>query len=174
MPRVLPAALLLALGLVAPAAAQDAAAVARADRAAVAAEREVTAALAQRSLTSEEREFAACPPLGVHHERWRDAGGVTRLYRTDQGSDDSRVTTAQYYDGAGRLRLVIVEAAAVNGTALRDRIVIDDAGRRVRESRRRISGPGYTFPARWPDDLLVRTPDRSFASNDPCGRPAPR
>lgn len=166
-----PLALLAAamLSAAAPAAAQDARALAQADRAAQTVEREVNEALARRMLSAEAREFANCPPLGSRHERFRDRSGVTRLYRTEQGSDDSSVATRQYYDREGRLRLVLIEAGAVNGTQLRDRIVFDAAGQRMRETRRRIAGPGYTFSTRWPDSWLVPAPDRSFLSSDPCG-----
>lgn len=173
-PRWLLAPLAAALFAASPAIAQDTRAIAQADRTARIVEREVNEALARRALEAEAREFADCPPLGSRHERFRDRAGVTRLYRTEQGSDDSHVATRQYYDREGRLRLVLIEAGAVNGTDLRDRIVFDEAGRRVRETRRRIAGPGYTFPARWPDDWMVPAPDRSFASADPCGIAPPR
>jgi hypothetical protein len=127
--------------------------------------------LAQAPLTRERRAFAHCPPLGLVHERWRDASGITRRYVVDGGSDDSRVKFTHYYDRLGRLRLIVVEAGAVNGTQIRDRIVFALDGSRLSETRRRLAGPGYAWQTPWPDTFVVRNPDRAFAAQTPCGLP---
>ncbi len=165
-----PACLLVMLALLvaAPALAEQAAdprTVREAERTAQQIEREV----AQARLTRERRAFADCPPLGIVHERFRDASGITRRYVVDGGSDDSRVKFTHYYDRLGRLRLIVVEAGAVNGTQIRDRIVFALDGSRLSETRRRVAGPGYAWQTPWSDTLVVRNPDQVFAAQTRCG-----
>jgi hypothetical protein len=125
----------------------------------------------QAQLTREHRSFGECPPNGSTHERFRDASGVTRRYVVDWGSSDSRIKFTHYYDRLGRLRLIVVDAAAVNGTRENDRIVFALDGSRLSEIRRRVAGPGYAWQNPWPDNLVVRNPDNVFAAQTRCGLP---
>jgi hypothetical protein len=125
----------------------------------------------QAQLVRERRSFPACPPNGSTHERWRDADGITRRYAVEGGSGDSHVKLTHLYDRLGRLRLVIIEAAAVNGTRESVRLVYALDGSRLAETRRRVAGPGYAWPSPWPENAIVRNPDQAFASESRCGGP---
>ena len=91
-----------------------------------------------------------------------------RSYHVVRGSDNSAVQVAYYYDAAGALRFVLATAGAVNGTAIEYRIYLSQAGKRLWQARRKLKGPGYTFPAELPDDWLVEKPMQAFHAKDPC------
>lgn len=130
--------------------------------------------LAAGELIETVREFGNCNPLPIAHTRHVDARGVIRHYLVDAGSEDSAYRIHHYYDAEGRLRFVFIDAGAVNGTLIEYRIYLDAAGRRLWEDRRLLEGPGYTFPSPWPEDMLVRRPDRAFASEQRCGETPPQ
>jgi hypothetical protein len=133
--------------------------------------REVEAARKAGKLRPRERRLRDdCPGEDVMRRLWIDAAGRVVSYEREAGSDDSARRYELLYDGAGRLRFAFVRGGAANGTVLEVRVYLDAAGRRVRETRRLVSGPGYTFPRPWPDEDLPRNPTRHFASAPACAR----
>lgn len=98
---------------------------------------------------------------------YRDAKGA-RYYFNSGGSDDSSVSRNFYYDRKGMLRFAFIIGGAVNGTVMEYRIYFDAAGKRIWENRKRVAGPGYTFPKTWPEDDMIRQPDKALYSDHPC------
>lgn len=98
---------------------------------------------------------------------YRDRNGA-RYYYASGGSDDSRVDRNFYYDTKGVLRFVYITGGAVNGTAVQHRIYFDAAGKRIWEIQKRLAGPGYTFPRKWPEASIVRRPDKALYADHPC------
>jgi hypothetical protein len=139
--------------------------------------REVRQALAAGRLRKEEQEFAYCRAYeDTERTLYRDSNGTVRSYRAGRGSDDSAAQAAYYYDRAGTLRFVLVQAGAVNGTAIEYRVYLSKSGDRLWEERRSLKGPGYSFPAALPDDWLVSEPAQAFHAAHPCaeaGEPRP-
>ena len=88
----------------------------------------------------------------------KDARGVVRWFEREGGSSDSAITERSYYDAQGQLRFVFVRMGAVNDTVDELRIYFNPQGQRVRATRKRLSGPGYTFPSEWPQQYDVRVP----------------
>jgi hypothetical protein len=97
---------------------------------------------------------------------WLDGWGrARRLARTgplppELGAGEA--TRDQYYDEAGRLRLVVIDGSGPAGR-FRRRIVLDEVGRRVIEDP-----PG---PGPWPaDDLTLSDPAAAFWAPQRCAR----
>jgi hypothetical protein len=131
--------------------------------------REVRQALLAGRLRTEERTFGYCRAYeDTERTLYRDGNGIARGYRAGRGSDDSAAQAAYYYDRAGTLRFVLVQAGAVNGTAIEYRIYLSKVGERLWEERRNLKGPGYSFPAELPDDWLIRDPVQAFDAAHPC------
>lgn len=130
---------------------------------------EVTGLLKVGGLRREIRRFEYCDPNeGNLRERYTDASGVVRKYVLGGGSDDSSVTLEHTYDSQGRLRFVLVQAGAVNGSQYLYRIYFNEQGKRIWENRKLVSGPGYPFGKTWPDGAIVRTPNQAFKTDSPC------
>jgi hypothetical protein len=121
-------------------------------------------------LKTSERKFAYCEPYeDTLRKLTVDSRGIARRYETQGGSEDSSLTTEQYYDQGGALRFVFITGGAVNGSVLEHRIYFDEAGKRIWEEHKYIKGPGYTFPEVWPDERIQRSdPARAFAASSPC------
>ena len=95
--------------------------------------------------------------------------GRARFYQNEGGSEDSSLKREHYYDEAGRLRFVFITGGAVNGTELEHRIYFDETGKRIWEEQTFKKGPGYTFPAIWPEDQLQMTDvAEKFSAKSPC------
>ena len=88
----------------------------------------------------------------------KDTRDVVRWFEREGGSSDSAITERSYYDTQGQLRFVFVRMGAVNNTVDELRIYFNPKGQRVRATRKRVSGPGYTFPSEWPKQYEVRVP----------------
>jgi hypothetical protein len=126
--------------------------------------------MSRKSLTVKQRVFEYCEPY-ADTERMiaTDARGHARFYKNAGGSDDSSLKWEHYYDEAGRLRFVFITGGAVNGTELEHRIYFDEAGKRIWEEQTYKKGPGYTFPAVWPNEQLqVTDAAAKFSSKSPC------
>ena len=131
--------------------------------------REVRQALAAGRLRKEERTFDYCRAYeDTERTLYRDGNGIARAYRAGRGSDDSAAQAAYYYDRAGTLRFVLVQAGAVNGTAIEYRVYLFKSGDRLWQERRHLKGPGYSFPAELPDDWLVGNPVQALHAAHPC------
>jgi hypothetical protein len=130
----------------------------------------------QAQLTRERRTFPTCLPQPSVHERFRDGENVTRRYDVDWRGGDARVfqRLVYYYDRLGRLRLMVAEIGAANGTREQVRIVFALDGSRLAETRRRLAGNGSAAPTPWPDTLVVRSPEHAFAEQTGCGVPGLR
>jgi hypothetical protein len=102
-----------------------------------------------------------------------EATGTVRSYYFSGGSEDSAAWRALYYDRDGRLRFVLIEAGAVNGTRLEHRIYLSKYGKRLWEVQTMLEGPGYTFPShRWWEKDLVRNPShKCFAAGSTISQP---
>ena len=130
---------------------------------------EVRAALQRGSLTRRERRFEYCEPYqDASRQLYASSSGDVRLYVRDAGSDDSAVTWHHYYDDSGCLRFVRITGGAVNGTEIEHTLWFATDGRKLREERKLLKGPGYTFPDPWPVEDLVKDPQQAFASPNPC------
>lgn len=131
--------------------------------------RETREAEAAGRLRREQRVFGYCRPYDdTERTLYLDGGGTVRSYHAGRGSDDSAAQAYYYYDRAGALRFVFVQAGAVNGTATEYRIYVSKAGERLWEERRNLKGPGWRFPGQLPDDWLVRSPAQAFGAEAPC------
>jgi hypothetical protein len=120
-------------------------------------------------LRKEHRTLGDCNSYDEMERTLRlDKNGTPRSYRTVRGSEDSLARSAYYYDRAGALRFVFVQAGAVNGTAVEYRVYLSKAGERLWEEQRHLKGPGYTFPSQLPDDWLVRDAVLAFHAEPPC------
>ena len=118
---------------------------------------EVQASLPKLSPQVRETEFCK-------RTLYSDSQGVVWLYRVEGGSDDSVQTRSYYYDPQGKLRFLLVQAGAVNGTSLEVRRYWDAAGKKLWEEHRLLKGPGYPFGA-IPSILL---PKLAFEAPYPC------
>ena len=133
--------------------------------------REIRQAEMSTRLRKEERTFNYCRAYeDSDRTLYLDTGGTARSYHVGRGSDDSAIQTTTYYDRDGALRLVLAKAAAVNGTAYAYRIYVSKSGARLWQERRRLHGPGYSFPVQLPDNWLVRDPTQAFRAAHPCER----
>ena len=111
------------------------------------------------------------PYTPIHTAMYVDKKGRAKILITSMGSEDSMVTLEQYYD-RNRLRFVLLQGGAVNGTAIEQRIWFDHRGRRLLEKRTHLEGPGYTFPYEWPSALLVlKNPKQAFLRAQKCPPP---
>jgi hypothetical protein len=120
-------------------------------------------------LKKAERKFDYCKPYeDTLRVLYTGQNGGPRIYRFEGGSDDSAVQRELYYDEAGTLRFAFIVAGAHNGTKLEHRVYLSKAGKKIWEARRLLTGPGYTFPAEWPEDELVRDPVQAFQDKSPC------
>lgn len=130
----------------------------------------VKTGLSRKSFKARTREFEYCEP---YEDALRtlaiDAGGRVRYYENQAGSEDSSLKWEHYYDEAGRLRFVFITGGATNGSTLEHRIYFSEDGKRIWEEQKYTKGPGYTFPAVWPDEQLQRTNvSAAFAAKSPC------
>lgn len=126
--------------------------------------------MSRKSFTVRKRVFEYCEPY-EDTERMiaTDSGGRARFYQNAGGSDDSSLKWEHYYDEAGRLRFVFITGGAVNGSELEHRIYFDEAGKRIWEEQTYKKGPGYTFPAIWPDEQLqIADAATKFSSKSSC------
>ena len=130
----------------------------------------VTAGMSKRTFTTKKRVFEYCEPYqDTERVIAKDSRGHTRFYRNQAGSEDSSLQWEHYYDEMGHLRFVFITGGAVNGSALEHRIYFDETGKRIWEDQTYKKGPGYTFPAEWPDEQLqINDPELKFASTSPC------
>jgi hypothetical protein len=89
---------------------------------------------------------------------YSDTTGIIRKYIAETGSEDSALVSHFYYDETGILRYVLITGGAINGSELKHEITFDTRGNRLSETHEYIKGPGYTFPAVWPDSQIVFDP----------------
>ena len=130
----------------------------------------VKTGMSRKSLTTKKRVFEYCEP-GEDTLRMiaTDKRGRARFYQNEGGSEDSSLKREHYYDETGRLRFVFITGGAVNGSELEHRIYFDEAGKRIWEEQTYKKGPGYTFPAIWPDDQLqIADAAGKFSLKSPC------
>jgi hypothetical protein len=130
----------------------------------------VKAGLNRGSFKVSKRQFEYCEPYqDTKRTMATDVKGRVRRYERQGGSDDSSLTTEHYYDESGRLRFVLIQGGAVNGSKLEHRIYFDESGKRIWEEHKYVAGPGYTFPEVWPDEQLqIADPAKAFAAKSPC------
>jgi hypothetical protein len=126
--------------------------------------------MSRRSFTVRKRVFEYCEPYeDTERVLATDSRGLARFYQKAGGSDDSSLKWEHYYDEAGRLRFVFIKGGAVNGSELEHRIYFDEAGKRIWEEQTLKKGPGYTFPAVWPEDQLqIADAAGKFSSKSAC------
>lgn len=130
----------------------------------------VKSGLSRKSLKVRTRRFDYCEP---YEDGTRviatDASGRVRYYEKQAGSDDSALKWEHYYDEAGRLRFVLITGGAANGSQLEHRIYFGEDGKRLHEEHKYTKGPGYTFPAVWPNEQLqLSDPAAAFAATSRC------
>jgi hypothetical protein len=131
--------------------------------------REVQAAVEAKRLRKLQRSFEYCQAYeDTERTLYRDKRGNARAYRFAGGSEDSTAERTLYYDRSGRLRFALIRAGAVNGTSLQHRIYLGKTGKRLREERALLKGPGYTFPNPWPAKDLFADPKRAFDAASLC------
>jgi hypothetical protein len=136
----------------------------------------VKAGMSNKSFSVRKRVFEYCEPYeDTERTLATDSRGRARFYKNAGGSDDSSLAWEHYYDETGRLRFVFITGGAVNGSQLEHRIYYDEMGKRIWEEQAYKKGPGYTFPAVWPDDQLQITDAAGkFSSASPCPESKPR
>lgn len=130
----------------------------------------------KREFKTSERNLENCEDTFTQFRRLTvDSRDVVRRYEFRYTSEDEGRTDQYYYDENGRLRFVIIEASAGNGSRLRHRIYFDDKGRRLWEEHHVTGGPGHFWPRKWPDSELHKTDAvRAFAKTDGCKEIKPR
>jgi hypothetical protein len=115
------------------------------------------------------RTFEYCEPYqDTERTLYSEQDGTPRIYHYRGGSDDSAVEIEIYYDEHGRRRFAFIVAGAVNGTRLEHRVYFSKAGKKIWESQKLVEGPGYTFPANWPEEQFSENPTRAFKATNPC------
>jgi hypothetical protein len=98
-----------------------------------------------------------------------DAKGVVRRYEMQGGSEDHLLTFQHYYDESGRISFVYIIGGAVNGTRIQHRIYFDENGKRIFESHKNVTGPGYPGFSDYPDnELSISRPAEDFAAASQC------
>jgi hypothetical protein len=116
-------------------------------------------------LNQAHRELDPCPGGDRARVAWLDGWGKAwRLSRTaplPAGMGEGEATRDQYYDGAGRLRVALVDGTGPAGH-FRRRIVLDEAGHRLAEDP-----PGSPWPE---GDLVLRGAAAAFWAPQRCGR----
>jgi len=128
---------------------------------------EVNSAVSSRTWRSETKQAGDCP-----HTIARDPEGAVRYYKRWEGSGDQGITIEQFYDRSGSLRFAFVRASASNETVEGYRVYFDPSGTRIWHNRKRVAGPGYTFPDTWSDgDFVKSNPGRAFANAKACVAP---
>lgn len=116
-----------------------------------------------------ERQFEDCEPYEDNvRTLYIDRNGKPRIYYYKGGSEDSFVERELYYDESGKLRFAFIVANAINGTQLEHRVYFSKEGKKIWEIQKRLQGPGYTFPAEWPDAELIHNPLQAFNDWSPC------
>ena len=130
----------------------------------------VKAGMSSKSFGIKKRVFEYCEPYeDTERTLATDGRGRARFYKNAGGSDDSSLTWEHYYDETGRLRFVFITGGAANGSQLEHRIYFDEAGKRIWEEQTYKKGPGYTFPAVWPEEQLqIADAAGKFSSASPC------
>lgn len=130
----------------------------------------IKSGLAGKSFKTGTREFEYCEPYEDGRRSMAvDGRGRVRYYEKQAGSDDSALKWEHYYDEEGRLRFVFITGGAANGSELEHRIYFDEEGKRIWEEQKYTKGPGYTFPAIWPDEQLQRrNVSAAFAAKSSC------
>ncbi len=130
---------------------------------------EVLTLLFNDGLMISKREFSYCQPyVDTLRQMALDESSVVRYYRNEAGSDDSFVSAEHYYGLNGELQFVLIKANAVNGTKLEHYIYLDASGKRLLEDEDLLEGPGYTFPAVWPEDEIIFKPKVAFQADNIC------
>lgn len=120
-------------------------------------------------LNKNERTFEYCEPYAdTVRILYSEPDETPRIYFYQGGSDDSMVQREVYYDESGKLRFVFIIAGAYNGTKLEHRVYLSKVGKKIWETRKRLEGPGYTFPTEWPEDDLIQNPLHAFHDKSPC------
>lgn len=136
---------------------------------------EVNALIQTGQLTRRHEERGYCKPYeDTRRTLFVTRANVPRFFLREGGSDDSSRTMNSYYDASGRLRFVLISAGAVNKTYIEHRVWLARDGKRVREQRTLIKGPGYPFPNPWPEEDLARDALQEFAKPDTCDQSPPR
>ena len=123
------------------------------------------------SLKKKERRFdtSNCEPYEDDvRVLYSDQNEKPRIYYYAGGSEDSMVRRELSYDDKGKLRFALIRAGAYNGTMYEYRVYFSKAGKKIRERRTLVEGPGYTFPPEWPDDELIQNPLEAFQGKSPC------
>ena len=124
----------------------------------------VDAGLKQGSLKISQRKFE-CGNGPLLRRIARDAKGVVAWYE-DYGygeSGDASADNRYYYDHSGHLRFVLIIIAAVNGTRQQLRAYFDESGKLLKQTHRRVRGPGYFYPTNV-EERVKQDPAREFAS----------
>ncbi len=123
----------------------------------------------KQQFTKKEHKIGYCQPgEDISRVMYSDGHGVIRKFFYDAGSDDSSINSEAYYDEAGKIRFLFVKAGAVNGTTIQHRIYFNIEGKRIWEFQKKLEGPGYTFPSKWPDELIVFDPLKRFNAKSNC------
>jgi hypothetical protein len=105
----------------------------------------------------------------VYRQITVDTKGVVRRYETQGGTEDHLLTFEHYYDESGRISFVYIIGGAANGTRIQHRIYFDENGKRIFESHKNVTGPGYPGFSDYPDDeLSISRPAEDFAAASQC------
>lgn len=120
---------------------------------------EVQRSIDQRRLTRSDTTMCGGGPLEIQYTLYTDRRGVVRRLTWFGGSEDHAETNTFSYDSLGRLRFVLSEQAAVNGSNGETRVYWDLAGRVLHEDTRTTKGEGYP----WAPPLPVFDPVAEIA-----------
>ncbi len=108
---------------------------------------------------------SALEPYGAKKTVYPNSSGAVMKYSKSVGSEDSSVTYNFYYDNTQKLRLVKIDAGAVNGSKLEHRIYYNVSGKRISETHTYKTTETYFWPTIWPEESIVFDPLKDFSSS---------
>lgn len=116
-----------------------------------------------------ERNFEYCTPYeDTSRALFQDDKNIIKCYLSEAGSEDSTIYQESFYDDNKILRFAFITGKAYNGTVIEYRTYFNENGIKIWENQARISGPGYTFPTKWPDSEYVQNPNETFNKKNDC------
>ena len=130
---------------------------------------------ARKELKVSERNLTNCGDIFTQFRRLlTEADGTVRRYEVRYTAEDEGGNQESYYDESGRLRFVIIDASAGNGSKLRHRIYFDENGKRLWEDHH-VTGLGHHWPKTWPNsDLQLTNVRQAFSTTKGCEEAKPK
>jgi len=129
----------------------------------------IQAAKKKGRLRVEKKTYPYChPPTDQKRVLYRDSRGNVAQLTVHRGSDDSATSIENYYDTNSKLRFVFITGGAVNGTQFSHRVYLSKSKKIIWEKYKKLKGPGYPFPRKWPKSNLIHAPAKYMRSKRVC------